>query len=99
MSSNIFSINQITKLEDKGVKISPKVKIYTNHLNWRVFSWGRGGGGKKFGVKFGVKKFGPFQKLNFQQLSHSQRFEVEVKIYQIVLKRCMVISADIFTVL
>ena len=37
--------------------------------------------------------------LDLQQLIHSQHFEVEVKIYQIVLKRSMVISADIFAVL
>ena len=34
-----------------------------------------------------------------QQLSHSQHFGVGVEIYQVALKRNMVISADIFTVL
>ena len=37
--------------------------------------------------------------LDFQQLSHSQHFGVGVKIYQIALKRRMLISSDMFTVL
>ena len=37
--------------------------------------------------------------LDFQQLSHSQHFGLRVSIYQIVLKRVMVILADIFAVL
>ena len=55
-----------------------------------------GRGCKKFWVyKFrGAKILDLFINLGFQRLSHSQHFGVGVKIYQIVLKRSVVISAD-----
>ena len=45
----------------------------------------------------GLEILDMFLTLDFQQLSHSQHFRVRrVKIYLIVLKRSMVILADIF---
>ena len=47
-------------------QISPKVKFYTNHLNWSIFSGGRG----DFGVEIlEGKNLGPLKSLDFRQLS------------------------------
>ena len=52
-------------------------------------------GKKNFGgTDLGSKTFGPLQKFRLTQLLHSQHFGVGVKIYQIILERRMVISAD-----
>ena len=47
----------------------------------------------------GEETLGLSESLDFQHLSHFQHFGVRVEIYLIVLKRSMLISADIFGVL
>ena len=55
--------------------------------------------GKGEGGKGGRgESFEPLPKLDFQQLLYFQYFGVGVKINQVLMKRSMVISADIFAV-